>query len=141
MTMTHSITQERLEHWQAAVIDGRRTVADIERRATYPAHPEPDTVALAEHYRLRWHQARILKVLSYFVSVTPDEIADLTGVHRALVNSEVSHLARRAQIRMESVKAASGRIGVWRLAHAADRDELRAVIQSAWEFEGEKSAA
>jgi hypothetical protein len=129
-------TAEHIEIWRQAVIDGRRRVHDIERRATYPANPDPDTVAIAEHYRIRWHQARILKAMSYFMAVTPADLAAVTGIHPALLKSEVRRVADRTTVRMQidAVHHKSGIVAFFRLGRASDRDEIRAVIQSAWQF-------
>lgn len=134
MSATHQLTPERIAHWQAAVIDGRRRVADIERRATYPENPDPDTVALAEHYRLRWHQARILKALSYFVSVTPEELCAASGLRRENLTIEVKNTAYRARVKVDTIWVRYGIVAAWRLAESADRDEIRAVIVGSWEF-------
>jgi hypothetical protein len=127
-------TAEHVEVWQKAVIDGRRRVADLERRATYPADAEEDTLTLAEHYRIRWHQARILKALSYFVDVTPAELCFATGIHPALLTMEVRRVAERVRMRVETERRQDRTVAFYRLAHASDRDEIRAVINSAWHF-------
>jgi hypothetical protein len=127
---------DRVKAWQQAVIAGRLRVADFERRATYPANPDPDTVAIAEHYRIRWHQARILKAMSYFMAVSPADLAAVTGIHPALLKSEVRRVADRTTVRMQidAVHHKSGIVAFFRLGRASDRDEIRAVIQSAWQF-------
>lgn len=140
MTSTHDVTSERIEHWQAAVIDGRRKLADIERRATYPANPEPDTVALAEHYRLRWHQARIVKALSYFVRVTPVELCAVANLRPETVTFEVRRVAERTKFKIDTLWVRYGLVAAWQLASEADRDELRAVIVSSWELGGRNAA-
>jgi len=128
-------TAEHIETWRNAVIDGRRRVADIERRSTYPADAEEDTLTLAEHYRIRWHQARILKALSYFVNVKPADLTAVTGIHPALLTMEVRRLAERVKMKVETERRQDRSVVFYRLANMSDRDEIRAVINSAWHFE------
>jgi hypothetical protein len=131
-----SVPPERIQAWQAAVIDGRRRVADLERRASYPAKPDPDTVALCEHYRLLYKHGRILKALSYFVKVTPAEMCAISGVRPEMITLEVRRVADRLKMRIETIWFRHGHIESWHLTFAHDRDEVRAVIQSSWDFRG-----
>lgn len=130
----HDATIERIASWRQAVAEGRRRLAEIERRATYPANADPDTVALADHYRLTYPRARILKALSYFTDVTPADLAAVTGIHRALLTVEVVHAASRAKTQVEIIRGNDRSVIFYRLLLAADRDEIRAVIQTSWEF-------
>lgn len=133
----HKVSPERIRVWQQAVIEGSRIVAINERRATYPANPDPDTVALAEHYRIKWNRARILKAMSYFVAVTAQELADITSTHPALIRSEVQNASRQARMPIQMSVAQRPRVTFYQLANSHDRDELRAVMQAAW-FGGEE---
>lgn len=130
------LSPERIAHWQAAVKNGRIKLADLQRRSTYPPNPDPDTVALAEHYRLLWHHARILKALSFFVDVTPSEMSAVSGVHPALLSLEVNRVAQRVGVKVETVRHKDRTVRFYRMIEIDDRDEVRAVIQSCWTFDG-----
>lgn len=126
----------KAEEWIAARADGVRRYFDTDRRATYPAQPEEDTLALAEHYRVKWHQARILKALSFFLDITPDELSAVSGVHKALLTMEVRRVAERVGVRAQTVRRADQTVVFYRLSDPADRDAIRAVISNAWKFSG-----
>lgn len=110
---------------------GRIRVLDMERRDTYPANPDPDTVAIAEHYKIKWRGARILKALSFFTLVTRNEMADITGIHHAVLHNEVLHAAERARVRVDVLRCRDNRVVGWRLAFAHHAKELRDVVASA----------
>lgn len=125
---------ENIKVWQQAVIDGRRRVADEERRATYPINADEDTVNLAEYYRLKYHQARILKALSFFMDITPAELSAVTGIHRALLSMEVRRVAERLHMSVHTVRRRDNAVVSYRLGNTRDRDEIRAVVRGAWLF-------
>lgn len=135
LAIAHDDRAARIATMQQAILDGRRRYRDLERRATYPANPDEDTHTLAEHYRVRWCHARLLKALSYFVSVTPVDLCAVSGIHPALLPMEIGKLAARVGFKIESVRKQEGAVAFYRLAAEADRDEIRAVIQSAWTFQ------
>jgi DNA-binding MarR family transcriptional regulator len=125
---------QRIKEIQEAIAEGRRRYYDAERRSTYPANPDEDTVALAEHYRLTYARARILKALSYHVDVTPEELTAVSGIHRALLTIEIRKIAERTNLRFESERKRDNTVLFYRLASRGCRDELRAVIQGSWLF-------
>jgi len=128
----HKVSPERVKAWQQAVIDGRRIVADAERRATYPANADPDTVALCEHFRLQYKQGRILKALSFSYAVSASELVDLTGVHPALIKMEVHHTSRRTGMQI-FVVSDRGRLPVlFRLVNENDCKRVRDVVTASW---------
>jgi hypothetical protein len=134
LAVAHDDRAARIAAIQKAIDDGRRRYCNLERRATYPANPDEDTYTLAEHYRVRWHHARLLKALSYFMAVSPADLCAVSGIHPALLPMEVGKLAARVGFKIESVRKQEGAVAFYRLAAEADRDEIRAVIQSAWHF-------
>jgi DNA-binding MarR family transcriptional regulator len=125
---------QRIMEIQEAIAAGRRRYYDAERRATYPANPDEDTVALAEHYRINYPRARILKALSYFVDVSTVDLCAVSGIHRAIMAMEVDNIERRTGLSISLIRARSNKVIAFRLTRAADRDELRAVIQGGWTF-------
>lgn len=127
---------EHIAQWRAAVMRGQRRLADIERRTTYPPNPDPDTIALCEHYRIKYKQGRILKALSYFVDVTAEELSDITGVHRAIIKMEVHNTSRRTGMQIYVVSKQGRLPVVFRLMNAIDRDEVRSVMASSWQLDG-----
>ena len=108
---------------------------DAIRRCTYPANPDPDTVALAETYRIRWHQARLLKVLSYFVTCSREELAIAACIDPKQVSEDLKRVAYRCSLKIDSVASVSGQRFGWRLALPEDRDRLKAVIATAWDLD------
>jgi DNA-binding MarR family transcriptional regulator len=124
----------RIMQIQEAIAAGRRRYYDMERRSTYPANPDEDTVALAEHYRINYPRARILKALSYHIDVTPDELSAVSGIHRVLLTMEVNKISERTGVRFESNRRRDNTVLFYRLASSRDREELRAVIQGNWHF-------
>jgi hypothetical protein len=128
-------TAEQIEKWKAALNEGRRKYYDLERRATYPANCDPDTRAIGDHYRLKYPRARVLKALSYFIDVPSADLSAVSGIHRALLAMEVDSIERHTGITIELVRARCNKVLAYRLVYGADRDEIRAVIQSAWHFE------
>lgn len=131
-------TAEHIATWRKNLEDGRRRVHDLERRMTYPANADEDTVAIAEHYRVKWHSARILKALSHFVDVTPADLSAVTGIHPALLTMEVRRVAERPTVRMtiETVRRKDRTVRFYRLVKPSDAEQIRAVIASAWHFPG-----
>jgi hypothetical protein len=124
--------EEQIEIWRNAVIDGRRRIADFERRATYPANPDPDTVAIAEHFRVRYSQARILKALSFSHAVAADELCDITGVHPALIKMEVHHTSRRCGFPIYIVSGPGKKPVLFRITSEADCARIRAIVLLSW---------
>ncbi len=125
--------------WRSAIGDGRRRVADAERRATYPQNADPETVALCERYKIKYWQGRILKALSFFVDVTADELCDLVGIHRALIKMEVHQVSRRTGMQIFVVSKPGHVPAVFRLINARDRDEIRSVIAESWGLDVDQS--
>lgn len=127
-------TPEQLASWRASVSNACKQLAVMQRRATYPANPDSETIAIAEHYGLKYRPARILKALSYFFDTTPEELSELTGVHPAIVKMEVQSLSARTGIRITFATKRSKVVSFYRLESARDRDEIRAVMASSWGF-------
>lgn len=140
MSATHHMTPERIAHWQAAVKAGRLRVLELERRDTYPANPDPDTVAIAEQYKMKWRAARIMKALSFFTLITRQEMADITGIHHAVLHTEVLHAAERARMRVDVLRGRDRELVGWRLTFSRDAQELRAVMTTAWGLEEGRAA-
>lgn len=129
-------SRERIEKWQRAVIEGRRRVVEIERRSTYPANPDPDTVAIAEHFQLKYPQARILKALSYSYAVPTDVLSELTGVHKAMIRMEVRNLARRTYLQIVVVAKSANVPALFKMLHESDCKRIRDVIAQSWALDG-----
>ena len=127
--------EEQIAQWRAALTEGRRRYYDAERRATYPANPDPDTVAIAEHYRLKYPRARVLKALSYFIDAPAVDLCAVSGIHPALLAMECDSIEKRTGLSIHLIRGRCNKVTAYRLAYTADRDELRAVIQGAWETE------
>lgn len=128
----HKVSPERVAAWQAAVIDGRRKLADMERRATYPANPDQDTVALCEHFRLQYKQGRILKALSFSYAISADALCDLTGVHPALIKMEVHHTSRRVGMQIFVVSGPGRSPVLFKIINESDCKRIRDVIARSW---------
>jgi hypothetical protein len=128
------VSPEMIQNWQAALNAGRQRYYDLERRATYPAETDEDTLTLAEHYRLKYPHARILKALSFYIDVTPAELSAVTGIHKALLSMEVRRVADRLRMSVYTVRRRDNAVISYRLGNASDRDEIRAVVCSNWLF-------
>ncbi len=124
----------RIAAIQKMLADGRRRYNDMERRATYPARPDPDTVALCEHYRLKYPRGRLLKALSYFIDVAAVDLCAVSGLHAAILAMEIRSLEKRTGFSIGLIRLRHNTVVAYRLMREADRDEIRAVIQGSWHF-------
>lgn len=112
----------------------------LHRRATYPAKPDPDTLVLAEHYRLRWRHARLVKALSYGVKCSRADLSEISGIKPKYVGQTMTALSRRIRMRVEAFSFVGGKPTVWRMASPDDCARLRSIIAGCW-FQQESRAA
>lgn len=115
------------------VADGRLRYADQVRRQTYPDNADPDAVAIAEHYRMRYSFARIIKALSYGVPVTPDEMSYVSGIDREFLTRSVIDATERCGVSPVTVMRYN-RVVRWQLDDTYACAALRKVIRSGWQL-------
>ncbi len=102
------------------------------RRGTYPDNPDSDTVALCEHFRIRYTWGRLLKALGYGVRTSAADLATVSGIPRAMLASELSNMADRVGVQLKMGRARDNRI-VWAvLDDSFVEHQIRDVIHSSW---------
>lgn len=104
------------------------------RRATYPAKPDPDTVALAEYFRIKWHYARIARALAFGIACTRADLSHVSGVRSTYVGQIVAAVCARIRVQVEFISFGRNAKDVWRLRQS-DVEALQAIIRASWRYD------
>jgi hypothetical protein len=106
----------------------------VVRRASYPEHADPDTVAIAEYYRVRYIRARIIKALSFGVQVTPGELVQLSGIPKASLADHMYRITQKLGCSITAGRVGEGKVQWYLLKDARCCSEIRTVIRNSWRF-------
>lgn len=112
--------------------EARRMTAAVQYRISFPQNAEPDTIAVAERFRLTYPRARLVKALAYGIKTTPEELSAISGVPRPLVVSEVQKAMEKCGFVLKYGRGRDHKV-VWiMLADKCACDEVRKAITASW---------
>lgn len=113
---------------------GQLTRWNYKRRATYPEEGEPETLALAETYRVTYRRARMLKALSFGTMVSVEEMAEASGVPETMIALEIKRLCEHQGMSLRTGLTRDRRLLWYLLEDRKLLEALRATIRKSWVF-------
>lgn len=122
---------------QATVTDNNYKTGQLRRwqqmrETSYPDDACPDTIVVAERYKLNYHRARILHALSYGMSVPVLDMCALTKLPPEVICHEVHRMAEFLGISVKVGKVWGNIPKFFFLENEAFCQEVRDHIHMSW---------